>query len=104
MSQTIRRNAHKKIDALVATATSARLLDHSDMGADRAFADPAEAASLLADWKAWTVTRGRSTTCGASVHTSTRVDGTRQTVLWLSWHMNRLLEYVLPLADARVSS
>lgn len=100
---TIRRNAHKKIDGLVACALRARLLDHSDMGSDRAMADPTDAAEELAAWKKWTVDRGRSTTCGASIHERTNVNGERETVLWLSWHMNRLLEYVLDPSLVKVA-
>lgn len=104
MTTTIRRNAHRKIDTLASAALRARLLDHGDMGEYREIPNPADAAGLLADWKAWSKTRGRGPTCGASVHERTNAQtGERELVLWLSWHMNRLLEYVLDPAQVEVS-
>lgn len=79
---TIRRNAHKKIDALVAHAVKAVRYDHGDMGGNTYYAAPEDARGALADWKDWT--KGGH--------------GEDELVLWLSWHMNLMLEYVLDRA------
>lgn len=96
---TIRRNAHRKIQALADQAIAARLWDHGDMGAIEEIGLE-RAQELLEDWRAWSAERGKRTSCYAALNEGTTRYGKggslrRQTVLTLAYHSNRGIDFIL---------
>ncbi len=100
MTQTIRRNAHKKIRSLVAKAIEVRTYDHSGPEAPKTVA-PEDVDAVLAMWFDW------SKQCGSAwISESTRYgkggsgDLRRQTILTLAYHQNQGIDVILSDAPA----
>ena len=98
MTQTIRRNAHKRIRALVANAIELKTYNHSGPEAPKVVA-PEDVDRVLAMWFDWTKT-SKAGSAWISETTRYAAAGTlrSQTILTLAYHSNQGIDVVL--ADA----